>query len=127
MFINPYSFMKNEQIKEGIQNEGIEIFHKSFIEKNYSEKIEKAIKGADDSIYACFCAMLLKDAGISFEDSRLVFEIMKAGIEKGMKSFCSVENIKKLEQEFDYKSCYEKFAQEEKNENDKFNDMDFED
>ena len=119
--------MTNEQRKECTQKMLIEFFHKSFIEKNYSEKIEKAIKETDDSIYACFCAILLKDAGISFEDSRLVFEIMKAGIEKEIKSLCSVENIKKLEQEFDYKSYYEKLAQEEKNENDKFNDMDFED
>lgn len=122
MFLNPYFYPRQQKANENS--------HEFFSKNNYAKEIASAFKETDDTLIknfsALFCMQVLENSKIKQSDGIIILEILRTSLEKKIKNFFSEESITKTENDFDYKSLFDKAEQEQKKREEEYQDMVFE-
>ena len=122
MFLNPYFYPHQQKANENS--------HEFFSKNNYAKEIASAFKETDDTLIknfsALFCMQVLENSKIKQSDGIIILEILRTSLEKKIKNFFSEESITKTENDFDYKSLFDKTEQEQKKHEEEYQDMVFE-
>ncbi|MBQ9207436.1 MAG: hypothetical protein IJ158_12110 [Treponema sp.] len=122
MLLIPYRFSMQQKTNENS--------HEFFSKNNYAKEIASAFKETDDTLIknfsALFCMQVLENSKIKQSDGIIILEILRTSLEKTIKNFFSEESITKTENDFDYKSLFDKAEQEQKKREEEYQDMVFE-